>query len=80
MPRNKIRILIEVSEGVVQAVYAPEALVEVVLVDHDDANVSMPNIQPQTDFNYMDVKGYDGGIPTDWDPEAWYMNVKVGGI
>ncbi len=68
--RQPIKVIIEVSGGVVQAVYAgspADRLIEAVVVDHDNTSVgeSFP-VQPLTEFGFGETRAYDGGFPESW--------------
>jgi hypothetical protein len=69
MSREPVKIIIEVNGGVVQAVYCGaegRPLAQVVVVDHDNASVSAPPIQPLNEFHAADVKDYDRDVDADW--------------
>lgn len=68
--RQPIKVIIEVTGGVVQAVYAgspADRLIEAVVVDHDNASVGegFP-VQPLAEFNFDETRAYGGGFAESW--------------
>ena len=71
-----VKMIVEIKGGLVQAVYAP-SFVECVIVDHDNPSVEEAFLEPQSNFDYMECKAYDGGLPDHWDPKMWYGESKA---
>ncbi len=64
-----IRVIVEVSGGIVQAVYAGSRgapPIEAVVVDHDSESVGEVPVDAVIDFPHADARGYDGGFPESW--------------
>lgn len=66
MSQEKVKVIVEVNGGLVQAVYAGN-FVQVVIVDHDSANTQEMPVEPLQSFHVADQKSYDGGFPDDWE-------------
>ena len=70
MTQERVKIVIEVSGGVVQAVYAGaqgRLLIWPVVIDHDEARVGEVPTQSLIEApTPQDTAAYDGGYPDGW--------------
>lgn len=69
MPQEKVKVIIEVCGGIVQAIYAGnevQPMIDVVVIDHDAARVKAMPICPFSYINAQDYSDLDGGFPPLW--------------
>lgn len=71
MSQEPVKIIVELTGGLVSAVYAGNAaqpMVDVFIVDHDNAEAFSISHQPLVDFHAKDVAAYTYG---GYRLEAW---------
>lgn len=59
MPQEKVKIIVEVSGGVVTTVYAGN-FVECIIIDHDNKEVARQQVASFGNFDRKDVENYTG--------------------
>ena len=68
--KEPIKVIIEVSGGVVQAVYAgssADRLIDAVVVDHDNKSIGQDFlVDPLTGFDFYETCTYSGGFSESW--------------
>lgn len=67
--REAVKVVIEVSGGIVVNVYAgseANPLIEAVIIDHDTARVGETQVDSLADLEMSDYQSFDGEFPREW--------------